>query len=57
MSVQIKVSYERPEELKAILEKLKPEVKSWKVAKRQEGRFLRAYIEMVEPRGKPEETT
>lgn len=48
MSVQIRVSYERPEELKAILERLRPEVKRWKIAKKREGRFQKAYIYIEE---------
>lgn len=45
MSVKIKVSYERPEELKRVLQLLRPEIKNWKVAE-QTGRFKRAYIEL-----------
>ena len=48
MSVKIKVSYEHPEELQRILKKLAPDVKSWKVASRQDGRFKRAYVELKE---------
>ncbi len=44
MAVKIKVSYQDPEELKRLLERLRPDVKSWKVARNQEGRFLKAYI-------------
>lgn len=46
--VKIKVSYERSEELQKVLERLRPDVKSWKVAKNQEGRFKKAYIELKE---------
>lgn len=42
--VKIKVSYEDPEELRRILERLRPNVKSWKVSRNREGRFLKAYI-------------
>ena len=48
MSVKIKVSYQRPEELRRILERLGPEVMTCRRAKNQEGKFLKAYIEMVE---------
>lgn len=48
MSVKIKVSYERPEELQRILTKLHPEVKNWRVSGNQEGQFLKAYIVMKE---------
>lgn len=44
--IKIRVSYERPEELREILRLLHPKVKTWKAAKKQEGRFLKAYIEM-----------
>ena len=48
MSVKITVSYERPEELqRKVLDKYKPEErKSWKVARRQQGKFKKAYIEL-----------
>jgi len=46
--IKIKVSYERPEELKRILDRLRPEVKSLKVARNQEGQFKKAYIEVKE---------
>ena len=42
--VKIKVSYEEPEELRRLLERLRPDVKSWKVSRNREGRFLKAYI-------------
>lgn len=44
--IKIRVSYEHPEELRKVLERLRPDVKSWKAAKNQEGRFRKAYIEM-----------
>lgn len=46
--VKIKVSYERPEELRRLLEKLRPEVKSWKESQNREGQYLKAYIVMKE---------
>ena len=36
--IKIKVSYERPEELRKVLERLKPYVKSWKASRDQKGR-------------------
>lgn len=48
VAVKIKVSYEHPEELQRVLRRLRPDVKRWKVAKSQEGRFQKAYIEMKE---------
>lgn len=50
MGVKIKVSYERPEELQGILEKLAPDVKTWKVSGKQTGRFKKAYVAMKECR-------
>lgn len=42
--IKIRVSYERPEELRRILEKLQPDVTSWKVSRNREGQHLKAYI-------------
>ena len=46
MSVKIRVSYTDDEELAGVIRLLSPAVKSWKVAKRQEGAFKNAYIVM-----------
>ncbi len=46
MSVRIRVSYTDEEELAGVIRLLSPAVKSWKVAKRQEGAFKNAYIVM-----------
>lgn len=48
MSVKLRVSYERPEELRRVLLLLHPDVKRWKVAG-QTGRFKRAYVELEKP--------
>lgn len=48
--MKLKVSYERPEELRRLLDRLEPEVKSWRHSQNQEGRFLKAYIFLDEPR-------
>lgn len=55
VSVKITVSYEYLGELRAVLERLGPMVKSYKVARRQQGRFKRAYIDCC-PIQKPEKT-
>lgn len=47
MSVKLRVSYERPEELRRVLQLLRPDVKRWKAAG-QTGRFKRAYVELRE---------
>ena len=44
--IKIKVSYERPEELRKVLERLNPYVKNWKASRDQKGHFLKAYIIM-----------
>lgn len=44
--IKIKISYERPEELQEVLERLAPNVKNLKVARKQDGRFLKAYVTM-----------
>lgn len=46
MSVRIRVKYSTEEELAGVIRLLSPAVKSWKVAKRQEGAFKNAYIVM-----------
>lgn len=48
MSVKLRVSYERPEELRRVLQLLHPDVKRWKAAG-QTGRFRRAYVELGRP--------
>lgn len=44
--VKIKISYERPEELQRLLEKLQPEIERLKVSRNREGKFLKAYVIM-----------
>lgn len=61
MSVKIKISYEHPEELKAVLRRLASVVKCCKVSGKQEGRFKRAYVEITpenpsSENGKPDKT-
>ena len=46
MSTKVTISYEQPGELRAILEQLGPMVRSYKVAKRQRGRFKKAYADL-----------
>lgn len=46
MSVKIRVSYTEEEELTGILQRLAPDVKHCKVAKKQEGDYRNAYIYM-----------
>lgn len=44
MSVKIKVSYESPKELQEVLKRLGSMVQSYRVPKRQEKTYKRAYI-------------
>ena len=46
MGVKIKVSYQKEQELQAILQLLRPVIKSYKAADRQQGVCKRAYIEI-----------
>ena len=46
MSIKIKVSYQNEHELQMILQLLKPAIKSYKAADRQQGAYKRAYIEI-----------
>lgn len=46
MSVRIRVSYNHPDELKCVLELLRPVIKSCKVIKGQQGEYNKAYIKL-----------
>ena len=46
--IKIKISYERPEDLKWIMEKLGQDVKRIKTPKQQEGKFRKVYIDIKE---------
>ena len=46
MSAKVKISYEKPEELKQIVAMLSPVMRSCKVAKGQQGRYKKAYVEI-----------
>lgn len=48
MSVKIKVSYESPDELQKVLERLAPMVQRCKISKGQEGQYKKAYIVLKE---------
>lgn len=45
MSVKIRISYNTDEELTRVIRLLSPCVKSYKVSKKQKGKFKNAYIE------------
>lgn len=46
VGAKIKISYEKPEELKQIVAMLSPVMRSCKVAKGQQGRYKKAYVEI-----------
>ena len=46
MSVKIKISYTTKEELEKVLQVLSPVMKDYKVAKNQEGKYKKAYVEV-----------
>lgn len=46
--VKLKISYQQPQELQKVLKRLRPDIKSCKVAKRQEGAYKRAYVVLKE---------
>lgn len=46
MSVRIKVSYTEDEELCNVLKRLSPDVRACKIAKKQAGRYKRAYVDL-----------
>ena len=46
MSVKIKVSYQKEQELQIVLQLLRPVLRSYKIADRQQGIYKRAYIEI-----------
>lgn len=46
MSVRIRVSYERPEELQKVLKLLSPEIKRWRKAGQQDGKYKKAYVDI-----------
>ncbi len=48
MSVKVKISYEKPQELHALIELLRPMITSYKADKGKNGAYKRAYLE-IEP--------
>lgn len=44
MSVKLKISYEHPEELRAVIRRLSPLVKCCKFPKGQQGQYKKAYV-------------
>ena len=54
MSVKVKISYEKPQELCAVLELLRPMMKSHKAEKGGNGPYKRAYVEIETGSEKPQ---
>ncbi len=46
MAIKIRVSYERPEELQRLKEKLGKDIKRFKAPRQQAGKYHKAYIEL-----------
>lgn len=46
ISVKIRVSYEKPQELQTVLELLRPVIRSYKPEKGHSGAYRRAYLEI-----------
>lgn len=51
--IKIKISYEQPKELEKVLKCLEKVEKKVKISTKQEGKYKRAYIELLE---KPDKT-
>ena len=56
MSIRVRISYERPQELHTILKLLRPIVKSYKADKGEKGQYKRAYLEVDIPEEKGQES-
>lgn len=46
MSVKVRISYTKPQELQEVLKHLKPIVKSCKADKGKDGAYKKAYVEL-----------
>ena len=56
ISVKIRVSYEKPQELQTVLELLRPVIRSYKPEKGHSGAYRRAYVEIGIPQESDEKT-
>lgn len=50
ISVKVRISYEEPQELQAVLELLHPVIRSYKQEKGHSGAYRRAYVEISMPK-------
>lgn len=46
MSIKIRISYEKPQELDAVLKLLHPIIKTYKAEKGKDGQYKRAYVDI-----------
>jgi len=53
MSVKVRISYEKSQELQQVLKLLRPVIKSYKAEKGKNGPYKRAYVEIEPEREKP----
>lgn len=49
MSLKVRISYEKPQELNTVIKLLQPIVKSYKTVKGETGQYKRAYLEVEMP--------
>lgn len=49
MAAKVRISYEKPQELHAVLKLLKPVIKSYKADKGKQGQYKKAYLEIDIP--------
>lgn len=54
MSIKVRISYEKPQELQKVLELLRPMMKSYKAEKSGNGLYKRAYVEIETEHEKPQ---
>ena len=52
MALKARISYEKPQELHAVTELLKPIIKSCKADKGENGRYKKAYLDLEIPEEK-----
>lgn len=46
MAAKVRISYEKPQELHAVLKLLKPIIKSYKAGKGEDGQYKKVYLEV-----------
>lgn len=56
MALKARISYEKPQELHAVTELLKPIIKSCKADKGENGRYKKAYLDLEIPEEKAQKS-